>query len=374
MKFLPILMALALVQLLSAQILYVGTYTQPQSGAKGIYGYRLDGKTGKLAELGLMAETPNPTFLALHPNGKYLYAINEINSFQGKTAGSVTAYSIDRATGKLTQLNQVSSGGPGPCHLIVDATGKTLLVANYAGGSFASFPIMPDGRLGEAASFIQDQGSSVDKARQGEPHAHSVNLPKGNKFMLGADLGTDKVMIFKLDAANGKITPNDPPSASVKPGSGPRHMVIAPDQKHVYVVNEMASAVTTFEYDANTAAMKEVDMVSTLPADFKGQSTCAEIEMDPRGRFVYASNRGHNSIAVFAVDAKTGKLTLIQNQSSGGAIPRGFILDPAGNWLVAGNQNSNNFATFKVDRATGKLTPTGDKFDLGAPVTFVFLK
>jgi 6-phosphogluconolactonase len=368
------LLVFALAQLLSAQILYVGTYTQPQSSAKGIYAYRLDPKTGKLADLGLMAETPNPTFLALHPSGKYLYAVNEVNSFEGKTAGSVTAYAIDRATGKLTQLNQVSTGGPGPCHLIVDATGKTLLVANYAGGSFASFPIMPDGKLGEATSFIQDHGSSVDKARQGEPHAHSVNLPKSNKFMLGADLGTDKVMIFKMDAANAKITPSDPPSASVKPGSGPRHMVIAPDQKHVYVVNEMASAVTTFEFDAATAAMKEVDMVSTLPADFKGQSTCAEIEMDPRGRFVYASNRGHNSIAVFAVDGKTGKLTLIQNQSSGGAIPRGFILDPAGNWLVAGNQNSNSFGVFKVNRQTGKLSATGDQFGLGAPVTFVFLK
>ncbi len=374
MKFLPLLVILTLAPLLSAQILYVGSYTQPQSSAKGIYAYKLDAKTGKLAELGLMAETPNPTFLALHPNGKYLYAINEINTFQGKQAGSVTAYSVDRATGKLTLLNQVSSGGPGPCHLIVDATGKTLMVANYGGGSFASFPIMPDGKLGEAASFVQDEGSSANKSRQSGPHAHSVNLPRNNKFMLGADLGTDKVMVFRLDAPNGKIAPASPPSASVKPGSGPRHMVIAPDEKHVYVVNEMASAVTTFEYDANTAAMKEIDMVSTLPADFKGESTCAEIAIDARGRFVYASNRGHNSIAVFAVDAKTGKLTLIQNQSSGGAIPRGFILDPSGNWLIAGNQNTNNIAILKVDRKTGKLTATGDKLDLGAPVTFVFLK
>jgi 6-phosphogluconolactonase len=374
MKFLTILSALTLAPLLCAQILYVGTYTQPQSSAKGIYAFKLDAKTGKLAELGLMAETPNPTFLAIHPNGRYLYAINEINAFQGKRAGSVTAYSIDRASGRLTLLNQVSSGGPGPCHLIVDATGKTLLVANYAGGSFASFPILPDGKLGEAASFIQDEGSSANKSRQSGPHAHSVNLPKSNKFMLGADLGTDKVMIFRLDAPNGKIAAADPPSASVKPGSGPRHLVIAPDQKHVYVVNEMGSAVTTFEYDANTAAMKEIEMVSTLPADFKGESTCAEIAIDARGRFVYASNRGHNSIAVFAVDGKTGKLTLIQNQSSGGAIPRSFILDPSGDWLISGNQNTNNIAILKVDRKTGKLTETGDKLNLGAPVTFVFLK
>jgi 6-phosphogluconolactonase len=374
MKFLTFFSALWVAPLLSAQILYVGTYTQPQSSAKGIYAYKFDAKTGKLAELGLMAETPNPTFLALHPNGRYLYAINEVNEYQAKRAGSVTAYAIDRTSGKLTQLNQVSSVGPGPCHLIVDATGKTLLVANYAGGSFASFPIMPDGRLGEAASFIQDQGSSANKSRQSAPHAHSVNLPRSNKFMLGADLGTDKVMIFKLDAANAKIALGDPPSASVKPGSGPRHLVIAPDQKHVYVVNEMASTVTTFDYDANTGGMKEIDTVSTLPAGFNGQSTCAEIAIDTHGRFVYASNRGHNSIGVFAVDSKTGKLSLIQNQNSGGAIPRSFALDPSGDWLIAGNQNTNNIAILKVDRKTGKLSDTGGRLDVGAPVTFVFLK
>jgi 6-phosphogluconolactonase len=373
MKLLRLFSPLVFASLLSAQIMYVGTYTNAQSQAKGIYAYKFDGKTGKLADLGLMAETPNPTFLALHPNGKYLYAINEVNTFQGKPAGSVTSFAIEPG-GKLKQLNQVSSGGTGPCHLIVDSTGKTVLVANYAGGSFASFPLMADGRLGEAASFIQDTGSSVDKSRQAEPHAHSVNLPKSGKFMLGADLGTDKVMIFKLDAANGKIAASEPPSASVKPGSGPRHMVIAPDQKHVYVVNEMASAVTAFEFDTNTGAMKEIDMVSTLPADFKGQSACAEIAVDARGRFVYASNRGHNSIAVFAVDPKTAKLKLIQNASSGGEIPRAFVLDPTGNWLIAGNQNTNNISILKVDRATGKLMPENDKYNLGAPVSFVFVR
>ena len=367
-----VLAPLFLAHLAMAQIMYVGTYTEGTS--KGIYAYRFDATTGKLASMGLMAETPDPTFLALHPSGKYLYAVNELNTFQGKKTGGVTAYSIDRATGKLTQLNQVSSGGPGPCHLIVDATGKTLMVANYAGGSFASFPIGADGKLGEAASFIQETGSSVDKSRQSEPHAHSVNLPKNNKFMLGADLGTDKIMIFRLDAAHGKITPSDPPSASVKPGSGPRHMVIAPDQKHVYVLSEMGSSVTTFEYNPDTAAMKELDMVSALPAGFKGQSSGAEIAIANNGNFVYASNRGNDSIAVFRVDKKTGKLTLIQNQSTLGKQPRAFALDPTGNYLIAGNQQTNTMATFKVDRNTGMLSPTGDKYDLGAPVTFVFLK
>jgi 6-phosphogluconolactonase len=247
-----------------------------------------------------------------------------------------------------------------------------LMVANYAGGSFASFPIGTDGRLGEAASFIQLHGSGPDKSRQGEPHGHSVNLPRNNKFMLGADLGTDRIMIFRLNAPDGKIVPSDPPSASVKPGSGPRHLVIAPDQKHVYVLSEMASSVTTFDYDPDTAAMKAIDVVSALPADFKGQSTAAEIAIDKAGRYVYTSNRGHDSIAVFAVDGNTAKLKLIQNESSGGAQPRAFALDPSGNFLIAGNQKTNNIAVFKIDHATGKLTPTGDKYDLGAPVSFVF--
>ncbi len=360
--------------LLSAQIMYVGTYTAPQSSSKGIYAYRFDARTGKATPLGLMAETPDPTFLALHPNGKFLYAINELDTFQSKKAGSVTAYAIDRATGKLTQLNQVSSASPGPCHLTVSASGKTVFVANYSGGSFSSFPILPDGKLGEAASFVQLHGSGVDKSRQGEPHGHSVNLPKNNKFMLGADLGTDKVMIYKVDDAASKISPNDPPFAMVKPGSGPRHLVFAPDQKHVYVLSEMASSVTTFDYNPETGAMKEIDVASALPADYKGQSTAAEIEIDPRGKFVYTSNRGHNSIAVFEIDPKTAKLKLIQNQSTGGAIPRAFMIDPSGNYIVAGNQNTNNISVLKIDHATGKLSPTGENLELGAPVTFVFLK
>ncbi|MDE3195299.1 MAG: lactonase family protein [Acidobacteriota bacterium] len=357
-------------QLAMAQIMYVGTYTEGTS--KGIYAYRYNAKTGRLTPLGLMAPTPDPTFLALHPSGKYLYAVNELNSFRGQRAGAVTAYSVDKATGKLTELNQVSTKSPGPCHLIVDATGKTLMVANYAGGSFASFPIAADGRLGEATSFIQEKGTGPNKQRQEQAHGHSVNLPKSNKFMLGADLGTDNIWVFDLDAANGKITPRG--SASVKPGSGPRHLVIAPDQKHVYVMSEMASSVTTFEYDPATAAMKEIDMVSALPANFKGESTGAEIQIDPAGKYVYSSNRGDDSISVFKVDPQTAKLTLIQNQSTGGKQPRAFVLDPAGNFLICGNQATNTITTFRIDHATGKLTPTGEKYDLGAPVTFVFLK
>jgi len=366
--------ALLLTPLLSAQILYVGTYTEPQSPAKGIYAYRFDAATGKLAPLGLMAQTANPTFLALHPSGKYLYAVNEVNNFQGKSAGSLTAYAVDAATGKLKFINQASTGSPGPCHVAVDKTGKTVLVANYAGGSFAGFPILADGSIGAGTWFVQEHGSSADKSRQSEPHAHSVNISPNNKFVLGADLGTDKVMVFRLDGAAAKLTPNTPPFGELKPGSGPRHLVYAPDQKHVYVLSEMAETVTTFDFNAETGEMKRTDVVSALPADFKGVSTAAEIEIDTAGRFVYASNRGHDSISVFAVDAKTAKLKLIQTMKTGGVQPRAFTLDPSGKYLIAGNQASNTMTTFKVDQATGMLQATGDKVELGAPVTFVFLK
>jgi 6-phosphogluconolactonase len=369
MRFLPVFL---LAQALSAQIMYVGTYTEGTS--KGVYAYRFDNKTGKMTPLGLEAESADPTFLALHPNGKFLYGVNEINTFQGKKAGAVTAWSVDHATGKLTLLNQVSTQSPGPCHLIVDATGKTLMVANYAGGSFTSFPIAADGKLGEAASFIPEQGSSTDKGRQGQPHGHSVNLPKNNKFMLGADLGTDKVMVFKLDPATARLSANDPPFGMVKPGSGPRHLVFAPDQKHVYVLSEMAASVTTFEFNPDTGAMKDIDVESALPADYTGEKSAAEIQIDAKGEHLYTSNRGHDSIAVFEIDRKTAKPKLIQNMSTGGAQPRAFVIDPSGNFLIAGNQKTNNISTFKIDHATGKLTATGDKIDLGAPVTFVFLK
>jgi 6-phosphogluconolactonase len=373
MRFLSLILpALLLAQVLSAQIMYVGTYTEGTS--KGVYAYKFDNKTGKMTPMGLMAESADPTFLALHPSGKYLYAVNEVDTFKGKRAGAVTAWSIDHATGKLTLLNQVSTASPGPCHLIVDATGKTLMVANYSGGSFTSLPIGPDGKLGEATSFIQLHGSSIDKARQSEPHGHSVNLTKNNKFMLGADLGTDKVMIYKLDAAKATLTPNDPPFAMVKAGSGPRHLVVAPDQKHVYVLSEMGSLLSTFEFNQDTGAMKEIDTASTLPADFKGQSACAEIQIDAKGTHIYASNRGHDSIAVFDIDGKTAKPKLVQTISTGGVMPRAFVLDPTGNFLIAGNQKTDSITTFKVDQTTGKLSATGDKIALGSPVTFVFLK
>lgn len=369
-----LLSVLAFAPALAAQIMYVGTYTKPQSDSEGIYAYRFDAKAAKFTPLGLVATGIHPSFLAVHPNGKFLYAVNELDSVQGKPDGFVSAYSFDNASGKLTFLNQVSSGGAAPCHLTVDPTGKTLLVANYYGGSFASFPIADDGKLGQAASFIQETGSGLDKERQEAPHGHAVVLSKDNKFVLAADLGTDKIMIFRLDAPNGNITPSEPAFGSIKPGSGPRHIVIAPDQKHIYVQNELSSSVSTMEFDAEKGTLKEIGQVSALPAGYKGTSSGAEIQISSDGRFVYSSNRGHDSISVYSVDPKTALLTRIQNEPTGGEAPRAFVFDPSGNFLIVGNQLTNNFALYKVNRATGKLTPTGESQRLGAPVSFVFIR
>jgi len=370
MKALAII-ALALAPMLSAQIVYVGAYTNVP-GSKGINAFRFDAATGKLTPLGLMAEASSPSFLAIAPNGKFLYAVNETNSFDGKPAGGVSAFSIDRATGKLTLLNQVSSKGAGPCHIAIDFSGKAALVANYNGGNFASFPILADGKLGEAATVVQDTGSGANKARQAGPHAHQMVI--ADKLVLGNDLGTDHIQLFHLDAATATLTASTPAFAATDPGFGPRHLAISNDKKYVYVLSEIKSSVATMDYDPVKGPGKVLATVSALPADFKGSSTAAEIMLDKKGRTLYTSNRGHDSIAVFSVEPKTGTLKLTANVSSGGRTPRYFTLDPTGRYLLAANQDSNNIVVFKVDPNTGALTPSGEVVSTGAPVCIVFLK
>ncbi|MBL8792350.1 MAG: lactonase family protein [Planctomycetia bacterium] len=335
---------------------YIGTYTGKES--KGIYLLELDLATGTLTEKGLAGESVNPSFLAIHPSQKYLYAANEVGSFEGKKGGAVTAFAIDAATGKLTELNKQSSGGSGPCHIVVDKEGKVVLVANYGGGSVASLSVEADGKLKEAASVIQHTGSSVDPGRQKAPHAHSINVDPGNRFAMAADLGLDKVLIYKLDPAKGTLTPNDPPSASVAGGSGPRHFAFHPDGKHAYVINEMKSTMTAFSYDAAKGELKEIQTLSTLPADHKGGNSTAEVVVHPSGKFVYGSNRGHDSIAIFAVEAD-GKLKAVGHEPTQGKTPRNFNVDPTGQFLLAANQNSGTVVVFRIDPATGQLKATG---------------
>ncbi|HZT28835.1 MAG TPA: lactonase family protein [Bryobacteraceae bacterium] len=350
---------------------YVGTYTRDKS--KGIYVSRLNTATGKVDEFQLAGEIGNPSWVTLHPSGKYLYAVTESGS-QGRRGGSVSAFSIDRATGKLTALNTVSTKGSGPCHLAVDHTGKVLVAANYNSGSTTAFPIHEDGSLGEASSFIQHQGSGPDSKRQQGPHAHCTTVSPDNRFVLVNDLGLDEVLIYKLDAAKASLTPNDPPYGKVPPGAGPRHLAFAPNGKFAYVVNEMQYSTTAFAWDAARGALTALQTISDLPqgADATG-NTGAEIAVHPNGRFVYSSNRGHNSLAVFSVDSKKGTLTPVEYASTQGKTPRGFGIDPTGSYLLAGNQDSDTVVVFRIDKRTGKLTPTGQVLQVGMPVCVQFL-
>ncbi len=353
-------------------ILYVGTYTKAPS--KGIYAYRFQGATGALTPIGadgLAGETENPSFLAVHPNQRFLYAVNEVSRYEGRDAGSVSAFSIDRATGTLTLLNRVSSRGGGPCHLSLDRSGKWLFVANYGGGSVAAFPVRGDGTLGEASAFFQHAGASVNKARQNGPHAHDAVVSPDNRFVLAADLGLDRVFAYRLDPATGGLAP-DPRFASIAPGSGPRHLAFRPDGKFVYVLNEMRSSVAAFRYDAGRGTLAELQTLSTLPEGFSGDSSGAEIAVHPSAKFLYASNRGHDSIASFRIDAAKGTLTSVDRVSTQGKTPRGFAIDPSGRFLVAGNQSSGTVVVFRIDQQTGGLTPTGTVVQVGSPVCVVF--
>ena len=349
---------------------YAGTYTN--KGSKGIYLYKFTPSSVSFESLGLAAETPNPTFLAVSPNHQYLYAANEVGNYNGQRTGSVTGYKIDTATGKLTKLNTVSSHGGGPAYLTVDRTGKNVLVANYGGGSIAVLPVAADGSLKEASSAIQHTGSSVNPRRQREPHAHAINMSPDNRFALVSDLGLDEVLIYKFDADKGTLTPNDPPFVKVDPGSGPRHFVFGTDGKHAYGINEMKSTITVYDWEPKRGALTVKQTVSTLPEGFAGENTTAEIAVSPNGKFVYGSNRGHDSVAAFSV-APDGTLKLAGITPLEVKTPRNFAIDPSGEFLFAEGQDSGNINVFRVDAKTGKLTKTAATASISAPVCLVFI-
>jgi len=339
---------------------YVGTYTGGLS--KGIYRFELDLATGKAGEPVLAAESKNPSFLALHPGRRFLYAANET----GKT-GTVSAFAI-QADGTLALLNQQPSEGQSPCHLVVDKAGTHVLVANYSSGTAAVLPIGADGKLAPASTTVRHEGKGPNAKRQEGPHAHSINLDPANRFAFLADLGLDKVFIYKYDGAAGALVPNDPPAGVTAPGAGPRHFCFHPNGKFAYVINEMLCTVTAFAYDAEKGSLAEIQTVPTLPADFTGPNTTAEVQLTPDGKHLYGSNRGHNSLAVFAVDAATGKLTAAGHVLSGGKTPRNFGIDPTGRWLLAAHQDSDSIVVFKIDPQSGKPEPTGQTLTVGKPV------
>lgn len=345
---------------------YFGTYTRGAS--EGIYVSVLDRQNGVLSPPVLAGKTVNPSFLAFHPQRDWLYSVGEVGDFEGRRSGAVNAFRIDRASGQLTLLNSQPSGGAGACHVSVDHSGRNVLVANYSGGSVSVLPIGDDGRLGEATAFIQHEGSSVDPRRQAGPHAHSINVDPGNRFAFVADLGLDRVMVYRFDPQQGTLAANDPPWATVAPGAGPRHFAFLPGGKFAYVINEMQSTVTAFGYDAARGALREIQTLSTLPEDFAGNNTTAEIQVHPSGRFLYGSNRGHDSIAVFSIDADTGRLRFVEHESTQGSTPRNFGIDPSGRFLLAANQASDSVVVFRIDGSTGALTPTGQSIEVPSPV------
>ncbi|WP_165228383.1 lactonase family protein [Aquisphaera insulae] len=347
---------------------YVGTYTGGKTPSEGIYLLELDPASGKVTEYGPVAKLASPSFLAIRPGGKELYAVSEVGRFQGKPGGGVTAMAIHPVTGKLTKLNEQSSVGSGPCHLTVDRTGKNVLVANYNNGVVACLPIAENGHLKPASCSIQHEGSSVDKGRQEGPHAHSINVDPMNRFALAADLGLDKVMVYRLDAEKGLLTPNDPAFGAVPPGSGPRHLAFHPSGRFAYVISEMGNTLTAFAYDADKGSLTQIQSVSTLPADFRGTSYTADVHVHPSGKFVYGSNRGHDSIAIFAVDESTGKLTAAGHASTGGKTPRNFAIDPTGSCLLAENQDSDTIVVFRIDGSTGGLSRVGAPIKVPMPV------
>jgi len=349
---------------------FVGTYTGKKS--KGIYRVELDPATGKVGSPELAAEVTSPSFLAVAPDRKHLFCVCEVNQLNGKKGGGVASFALDAGSGELKPINQESSVGAGPCHVVCDKFGKHVLVANYGGGSVAVLPIGPDGKLGEASSFVQHKGSGADKSRQEGPHAHSVNLDADNRFAIVADLGLDKLFVYRFDPAAGKITLNDPPAAELAPGSGPRHFAFHPNGKFAYANEEMASTLTALSYDATKGEFKVLNTLSTLPEPTKGNST-AETVVHPNGNFVYTSNRGHNSIAIFAINEASGQIKAIGHQGEGIKVPRNFNIDPSGKWMVVANQDGDSLVVFAIDPETGMLKPTGQRVEVGSPVCVKFV-
>jgi 6-phosphogluconolactonase len=353
-------------------IAYIGTYTAKTS-SKGIYAYKFDPEKGQLTSIGVAAESVDPSFLAVHPNGKYLYAVNEIGNFNGSVSGAVSAFAIDAKTGTLKLLNQVATRGAGPCYISLDKNGSFVLVANYDSGSIASFPVRDDGTIGTASGFVQHSGTGPNKERQEGPHAHWIATSPDNRFALAADLGLDQILIYGFDPSRGTFTPSVSGFAKLKPGSGPRHLAFHPNGKFAYVLSEMESSVTAFSYQPKTGAMTSLQSISALPADYSGAKEAAEIAVHPSGKFLYTSNRGHDSIAAFAIDEKKGTLKSLGQVLTGGKTPRHFAIDPTGNYLLAENQESNNIVIFHIDSASGNLTPTGQTIEVPSPVCITFV-
>jgi 6-phosphogluconolactonase len=351
--------------------IYVGTYTH-DGKSKGIYLLKMTRATGALRTVGLVAETIEPSFLTIAPNGKFVYSVNETTEFEGQPSGAVSAFARDRATGSLTFLNRVPSGGGAPCYITLDRAGKFVLVANYVGGSIAVFPIRKDGGVGDTTAFLRHMGRGPDPDRQSSPHAHCIMPDPANRFVLAADLGLDRVFVYRFDARAGKLSEEPVERLATAPGAGPRHLAYHPGGSIVYVVNELDSTVSTLRYDGATGALKILQTVPSLAEPMTARNAPADVHVHPSGRFLYMSNRGHDSIAAFAIDKRTSVLQPLQFEPTGGNWPRNFAIDPSGRFLLVANERSSTIVTHRIDARTGGLTPTGQTLELPSPVCIRF--
>jgi 6-phosphogluconolactonase len=345
---------------------YVGTYTD--GGSRGIYRFELDLSSGAASEPVLAGESENPSFLAVHPNGRVLYAVNEVASFGGARTGAVSAFAIDPANGRLTRLDQQPSGGADPCYLAVDRAGRNVLVANYTAGTVAVLPLAADGRLRPASTVHQQAGTGPNRARQEGPHAHEIVLDASEAFAFAVDLGADRIFVYRYGVASGTLEPNDPNATVLEPGSGPRHLAWHPSGNIAYVINELGSTVTAFRYDAGRGTLDGFQTVTTLPAGFSGANKAAEVGVSPDGRFLYASNRGDDSLAVFSIDAASGTLAASGRVPTGGRAPRHFVIDASGRLLLVANEASDSITFFRLDPATGRPSPVGRPLAVSKPV------
>lgn len=351
----------------SAEILvYVGTYTSDKS--EGIYVYRLDPSSGALKFASKAAEVVNPFFLEIDSRQRHLYAANVVEESEGQPGGAVSAFAIHPATGELSYLNRQPARGTVPCHLSIDRTGQYVLVANYGSGSVAVLPIQGDGKLGPATDLVQHAGSSVNPERQEGPHVHSIVLDPAGRYAFAADLGLDKILIYQFDSTRGKLKPGNPPWAQVRAGAGPRHFAFHPNRRYAYVINELDNTFTGFTYDETRGALAEIQTISTLPDDFTDTSYCADVQIYPSGRFLYGSNRGHDSIAIFAIDEATGRLTFAGREPTQGHFPWNLAVDPTNTFLLVANQRSDAVVVFRIDPQTGHLTSTGQAAEVPKPV------
>jgi 6-phosphogluconolactonase len=350
---------------------FVGTFTTGKSVSKGIYAFRLQTQGLEVAQnitlvpLGLAAETPNPAFLEVDTKRRVVFAANDLHEWEGKPSGAVSAFAVEAGTGKLVLLNQQASGGAAPCFLTLDRDGKNLLVANCIGGSVAVLPVAADGRLGAATELAQHPGKG--------PHTHGVALSPDNRFAFACDMGLDRVMGYRFDAGKGKLTPLAPAIVALPAGTGPRHMVFRPDGKFAYVVGTKKSTVTVFAFDASSGGLREVETVSTLPPSYDGANTAAELAVHPSGKFLYASNRGHNSVVLFAIDAAKGTLSFVEEQGTGGKTPRHFGIAPGAKHLAIANQESDSVLVCRIDAGNGRLKPSGVFASVSAPACVKFL-